>query len=240
MSGIIIQALLAGMGTCLGAAMAILPEKLTPRAFSLLLGLASGIMAAVVVLDLLPFAFRLGGTVQSLTGCGAGFLSIAVLDRAMNELSPINRPETRYLKIGYLIAAGISIHDFPEGLAIAAGFSAPGPLGPLMALAIGLHNIPEGMAVAAPLRAGGMSALKIMGLTALVSVVTPLGTAVGLVVLKIAPALLSAMMAFAAGAMIYITGGKLLPESLHHHRLPACLGMAAGILTACVLGLFFK
>ena len=223
----VFQALLAGLGTCLGASLILFLGQMGYRAFSVFLGLASGIMAAVVLLDLLPSALHYGRPVIGLLGFGTGFALVAVIDTTFGRF--YNQPTTNnYLVMGYLIAAGIALHDLPEGLAIAAGFATPGSLGPLLALSIGLHNIPEGMVTAAPLRAGGMSRTRILLLTGLVSLVTPAGTILGLAVISPSPSFLSGMLAFAAGAMTYIVKDKLIPESRRLNQSLAYTGIIIG------------
>lgn len=223
----VFQALLAGLGTCLGASLILFCGRMGYRAFSTFLGLASGIMAAVVLLDLLPSALHYGHPVIGLLGFSAGFSLVAVLDTTFERF--YTQPVTHnYLAMGYLIAVGIALHDLPEGLAIAAGFATPGSLGPLLALSIGIHNIPEGMVTAAPLRAGGMSRTRILLLTGLVSLVTPAGTILGLAVISTSPSFLSGMLAFAAGAMTYIVKDKLIPESRRLNQSLAYTGMIIG------------
>lgn len=228
MGSIVLLGLAAGLGTCLGAGLVTACGRLRPGALSLLLGLASGIMTAVIVFDLLPSSLRYGSLQATLTGFMTGVGLMAVLDLGLRASSSKNTRD--YLKMGYLIATGIALHDFPEGLAIAAGFAAAETLGPLLVLAIGLHNIPEGMATAAPLRFGGLSAGRVLALNALISLVTPLGTFIGLVLLETSRAFIGLLLAFAAGAMTYIVLGELAPESRRNSRPMAYLGMLAGVV----------
>lgn len=228
MTNILLQALLAGMSTCLGAAITLLWGQMRKSLLATLLGLASGVMTAVVIIDLLPTSLAIGSPGISLLGFAGGFLLVLSLDFLLVKLMPGHHTSQVYLRMGYLIALGIALHDLPEGIAIAAGYSASAQLGPTLALAIGLHNIPEGMATAAPLIAGGMSAKKVLGINALISLVTPLGTLLGLCILQAAPAINALLMALAAGAMIFIVTEKLLPASLGNHGIYALLGMVVG------------
>lgn len=227
---ILAQALAAGLGTCLGAAAVVFFGRINSRTLSLLLGFASGIMVTVVVMDLLPASLRHGDPVTCLAGFTGGFLAVRLMDSVLHLIIPGRHTNRLYLRMGYLIALGIALHDLPEGIAIAAGYSASPALGPALALAIGLHNIPEGMATAAPLRAGGMSGPRVVAVNALVSLMTPLGTLLGLFILHASPGFNALLLALAAGAMIYIVTGKLVPVSFNSHRVPALLGMAAGLL----------
>ncbi|WP_243113802.1 ZIP family metal transporter [Desulfofundulus salinus] len=236
---VLLMALFAGLSTCLGAALVLIWGRPGRRSFSFFLGLAAGVMLAVVLLDLIPAALTYGSLLQAILGFAAGLLLMTALDLIF---SPENRAcvhDYRYLKMGYLIAAGIAMHDLPEGLAIAAGFGEPAHLGPLLALAIALHNIPEGMATAAPLAAGGLSPGHVLALNGLVSLVTPFGCWLGLLLIKASPAFLSSLLALAAGAMAYIVKAKLLPECLRLHPPMAYLGLFGGIVLVFFLNLFF-
>lgn len=231
--------LVAGLGTCLGALLVVLNQRWGQRALALLFGLAAGIMMAVVVLDLLPSALTHGSNYTAIFGFSTGIILLVLLELLLkHRLAPANAGQ-KYLKMGYMILFGIALHDLPEGLAIAAGFAADSRLGPLITLAIGLHNIPEGMATALPLKLGQLSRRQIITLNALLSLVTPLGTALGLALVHISPAIISWMLAFAAGAMTYIVTGELMPEYRHLGRRPAVQGMLAGFLIIALLTAIF-
>jgi len=238
---ILIQAFIAGLGTCLGAAMVLCFGRLKARTLSFLLALASGIMGSVILLDLIPSSLQLGGPGSCLVGFLAGLLLITLVDLLISYKDN-HHPggKVSFLSTGYLIAIGIALHDLPEGLAIAAGFSTSGTLGPVIALAIGLHNIPEGMATAAPLKAGGASARRILALNAAVSIVTPAGTLLGLLILRATDALISVLLAFAAGAMTYIVRDKLIPASRNYGKTFFVLGITLGFLLMSAVNLSFE
>lgn len=240
MSDIILMGLIAGLGTCLGAILVIFFGRFHSRTFSLLLGLAAGVMLAVILFDLLPAALLQGRLSHCLEGAFTGLFFLAGMDFFFTRDGWPGESRHHYLTLGYLIALGIAIHDLPEGLAIAAGYAEPLTLGPLLTLAIGLHNIPEGMATAAPLRAGGMSAGHVLAMNMLVSLVTPLGSALGVILINLSPLFISFLLAFAGGAMSYIVFLKLIPESLRHHRSFTYSGLASGIILMAFLNLLFQ
>ena len=225
--------LIAGMGTLVGAALVLFLGKLRSPTIAVFLGLAAGVMAAVVIWDLIPTALAQGRTQTVITGLAAGILAIALLDiRITAILGPL---QSGFLKTGILIATGIALHDLPEGMAIAAGFASYTNLGFLVALTIGLHNLPEGMAVAVPLRAAGISPWRILLLTFLVSLVTPLGTFLGLFLAHNDLLPISFLLAAAAGAMLYIVVFELLPRSLQESVPFSFGGLLAGILIVLLL-----
>jgi len=236
---ILLQALIAGLSTCLGAAVTLLFGLMKEWVLAILLGFASGVMAAVAIVDLLPTSLLYGSLGTAILGFISGFLLVTGLDFLLTKLLPGHQASQVYLRMGYIIALGIALHDLPEGIAIAAGYSASAHLGPVLTMAIGLHNIPEGMATAAPLRAGGMGYRKILGINALISLVTPLGTLLGLGILQVSPAINAFLLALAAGAMIFIVAEKLVPAALGNHGIFALLGMLVGFWFMFQMNLLF-
>ena len=104
-----------------------------------------------------------------------------------------------------------------------------------IALAIGLHNVPEGLAIAGPLKSGGLSNLKILLFTLAAGLMTPIGTAIGLVFLAISPVFIGGSLAFAAGAMMYIVNDELIPQSNSMHSHLANTGLISGLLVGFVM-----
>lgn len=233
--------LTAGLATVVGAFLTLLVGRSTRRILAGILGFAAGIMLGVVVLDLLPSAWRLGGPLPFALGAVSGWGLIWLASRfwsgpqqRQGDGSPVST-SLSLVKLGYLVATGIAFHDLPEGIAIAAGYAAAPELGWLIALAIGLHNIPEGMAMAAPMVLGGQSAGRILATAALVSLVTPFGAFLGLLLVTITPHLIAYLLAFAGGTMSYIVIGELWPEGKNQGPRWAALGAVCGWLLIIVL-----
>ena len=239
MGKILFMGLIAGLGTCLGALIILFFSRIKYWQLSLMLGFASGAMLALTFLDLIPAALYQSGLGLCLKGCALSFVIMGLLDFLFNRTLLAGSSEHRHTLLGYFIAIGIALHDLPEGLAIAAGAVEPISLGTLLTLTIGLHNIPEGMAMSAPLRIGGMGAFRIMAITFFISLVTPLGSALGMILIKASPVFISLLLAFAAGSMLYIVFLKLLPEAFSGRWPAACTGIFLGIILVVSFNLFF-
>ncbi|MHB1125874.1 MAG: ZIP family metal transporter [Bacillota bacterium] len=240
MLGIVLLSVFAGLATCLGALAVLALGRATERSLALFLGLAVGIMFGVVIFDLLPSAFWYGDLSTATTGFGLGVLLLYLLDRGLSLSTrhlPVGRDKLYLVNMGYLIAIGIALHDLPEGIAIAAGYSATQELGLLIALAIGIHNIPEGMAMAAPLKMGGTSSARIILVIALVSIFTPVGTLLGFILVGFSPGAISLLLALAGGAMAYIIRFNLLPESHRRHPRFARAGIVVGFVVILLLSI---
>lgn len=136
---------------------------------------------------------------------------------------------------GLVLAAAVALHNMPVGMAIGATFAgAARDGGALAALIIGLHNIPEGMSIAAPLLAGGGKPAGAVGIAALSGLPTILGALAGYGAGTMNPLVLAVSLSFAAGAMLYVIFGELLPESEHLWQsrlsgLSTMLGMLLGM-----------
>ena len=144
------------------------------------------------------------------------------------------------IKSGLLIAAGIAIHNLPEGFAVGAGFSRSTEFGLFIAVAILLHNIPEGMATALPLCEGGMVRRDALKASILSGMVEPLGALLAAGFLSVFEGLLPGALAFAGGVMVFITLDELIPAAREHgHHHMTAMGIILGAMFVFVLsGLF--
>lgn len=244
----LLYSLLAGVSTALGAIVLMVFGAPGKKMMATLLGFAGGIMIAVSVFDLMPESLELGSMmvviIGFVLGCGLMFLLDRVMphahmsesDELMLENAHSYRPTQKtVLRTGYLIFFGIALHNVPEGLAIGAGVESSPELGLAIAIAIGLHNIPEGLAVAGPLKAGGISNVRVLLFTLGAGLMTPVGTAIGLFLFSISQVLIGGALAFAAGAMIYIVHDELIPQSNSMHSHAANIGFIVGLLLGFVL-----
>jgi ZIP family zinc transporter len=138
------------------------------------------------------------------------------------------------IKSAYLVVFGLVLHDVPEGFAMANAYIATPALGVLVALAIALHNIPEEFAMSVPaviLR----SRRFLYGAAFLSALAEPLGAIIGLVATGIAPALNAHFMAFAAGAMTFVSIHELIPMARRYGHMGLLVG--GMLLSGLVYGL---
>lgn len=244
----LLYSFLAGTSTALGAIVLMLFGSPGKKTMALLLGFAGGIMIAVSVFELMPEALDLGPMsvliIGFVLGCGLMYLLDRVVPHAhmsendnltLENADTFHVTQKNVLRTGYLIFFGIALHNIPEGLAIGAGVESSPELGLAIAVAIGLHNIPEGIAVAGPLKAGGLSNLKVLLFTLGAGLMTPVGAALGLILFGISEVFIGGALAFAAGAMIYIVQDELIPQSNRMDSHAANIGFIAGLLLGFML-----
>lgn len=200
-------------GTACGGALVLVWRRPSPRLQSQLLGLAGGVMLAVVFFDLWPAAWHAGGFRYTALGTAVGVLLVGVLDLCLPALPGAERPLAGMARVGLLLGLGIGTHNFPEGVALGTAFAAGRalrdwlPLGLLM----GGHNVPEGMVMAAALRLGGFGPARILLALALVELPMAAGAGVGGLFGRLSAAAVSASLAFAGGAMVFVVLRELLP-----------------------------
>jgi zinc transporter, ZIP family len=246
--------------TALGAAGVFFFKTVNKRLLNAMLGFAAGIMIAASFWSLLAPAIEMseGGPLPSwfpaVIGFLVGGLFLWIIDKILPHLH-IGQPteaaeglKTQWQRSVLLVLA-ITLHNFPEGLAVGVAFGAvaaglpAASLAAAMALAIGigLQNLPEGMAVSVPLRREGMSRSRAFMYGQASGMVEPIAGVLGAAAVLLIRPLLPYALAFAAGAMIYVVIEELIPEAqqeedTHAATTGGMLGFALMMLLDVALG----
>ena len=219
----IIASTLAGLATGVGALPALFFKSVPDKLMSTMLGGAAGVMLAATSFSLIVPGIEHGNLLWP--GYGVHVVSIGILLGAfcldlVDRLLPHEHfilghegPSSRMRKIWLFIIA-ITIHNFPEGLAVGVGFGS-GDIanGTSLAIGIGLQNMPEGLAVTLPLLGLGYSRLKAIGIATLTGLVEPVGGLLGIVAVSVFHPVLPLGLAFAAGAMLFVISDEIIPET---------------------------
>ncbi len=232
----VVQAFLAACFTwgvtALGAATVLFVKTVNRKLLDGMMGFAAGVMIAASYWSLLAPAIDMseqdGGPawVAPAIGFLLGGLFLGVIDRLLPHLHiglPVEAaegPKTHWRQSILLITA-ITLHNFPEGLAVGVAFGAVAAGMPsatlaaaiALAIGIGIQNFPEGVAVALPLRGEGMSRLRSFWYGQLSAVVEPVAAVLGAFAVYVFRPLLPYALSFAAGAMIFVVVEELIPES---------------------------
>lgn len=255
---------LAGLSTGIGSAIAFFIRTPKYSYLAVALGFAAGVMVYISFTELLGTAIEDVGfaTANIAFFIGIGFIALIdilvpheyeeervtnarrdggeVGQREILGLPPqLAAPSRSFLmRSGVLIAIGIAIHNFPEGLVtFCSAATGDVSFGIMIAVAIAIHNIPEGIAVSVPIFYATGSRRRAFTYSFLSGVAEPVGALIGYGILFsfLTPALLSSLLAFVAGIMIFISLDEILPLAHRYGKEHLVLiGVATGMLVMAV------
>lgn len=225
------------IGTSIGGILGVLLNITSNKYLSFILEFAAGLMTSIICFDLIPETLSFICITHCIFGILIGILSMIFCNSLINKYcykkEKLNN--NSMLKTGLIIAIGLAIHNFPEGLAIGAGFGSSTNLGLKLAIAIALHDIPEGISIALPLKNSGTPKFKSVLITILSGITTGIGAFWGAIIGNISKTLIGLSLAFASGAMLYIVCCELIPESKKRYSGRfASLGNMFGLLTGLI------
>ena len=137
----------------------------------------------------------------------------------------------------WLFVIAITIHNFPEGMAVGIGFGGGNITnGISLATGIGLQNAPEGLAVALALRGQGYTKLRAFMIALMTGMVEPVGGLLGVALVHVSVYVLPLGLTFAAGAMLYIISHEIIPETHRHgQQNRATTGLVTGLILMMLL-----
>ncbi|MBR1510699.1 MAG: ZIP family metal transporter [Bacteroidales bacterium] len=248
MSPVLIALLIPFAGTALGSAFVFFMRKDMPLwVTKILLGFASGVMVAASVWSLLIPAMEMPGGVWPVTiGLLLGFAFLLLIDYITPHLHPVGGEEgpRSHLSKTAKLALAVTIHNLPEGMAVGVaiagalssdvGMSVAGAIA--LSLGIAIQNVPEGAIISMPLRAAGNTRTRAFAVGALSGIVEPIGGALVLLLASVVTPIMPYLLAFAAGAMLYVVVEELVPEASDGpHSNLATIGFAIGFSLMMVL-----
>lgn len=224
MSAPLILTLLAGAATFIGALLGVMGQKPSNRVLAFSLGFAAGIMLLISLMEMLPASLATPG-MSPLLGYGMfviGLLGYFALDRLlphahpqdlMQESGESRQAPRNIQRTAILLTLGISLHNFPEGIATFVTASNDLEMGLGIALAVALHNIPEGLAVAGPVYAATGSKRKAVFWAGISGLAEILGGVLAWLILGslVSPVVMAAIMAAVAGIMVALSVDELMP-----------------------------
>ena len=189
-------------------------------------------------------SLRISGLFPAAVGFIAGSLLLFILDFLLPHKHIVSEKgviKSKMLRTGTLMAIGISLHNLPEGIAVASGYSYAPEIGLIITIAIALHNIPEGIAIALPLRMSGATRWNAFRVALLSGLTEPIGAVIATVFLTTLPELTPFALSFAAGVMVFITMDELIPIAHEHgHEHFTSFGLMVGfILTLGLLAVIW-
>jgi ZIP family zinc transporter len=236
-AAVLMLSLMSFVTTAAGVALA-LWVRWSERAVAAGIGFSVGIMVSISLLELLPDSISAVGTAHTATAAALGVALLWLAHWLIPHIHLVaeNRGgASAPTRTAYLVVLGLVLHDLPEGFAMANAYIAAPALGILTAIAIALHNLPEEFAMAMPAAALKRKRL-LYGAALLSALAEPVGAILGLAAVGVAPALNSAFLAFAAGAMLFVSVHELVPMARRYrHGGHFVLGIASGVLVYVLL-----
>jgi ZIP family zinc transporter len=240
----LLLSLIAGLSTTLGAVFVFLSKK--PKFMCVAMGFAAGVMIYLSFVELLAEGITNVGYIPAVIAFFVGIFSIMLIDFFIPHKYQEENADERYKlkRMGTIIAIGIFIHNFPEGIITFFSSIISPNLGLSVALAVALHNIPEGMAVSLPIYKATGSKRKAFLYSFLSGIAEPIGALLSFFFLWnfLTMELIYLVVAAVAGVMIFISIDELLPFALkdnlrhnrntHQHRI--ILGVFLGMMVMAV------
>lgn len=254
METILIGIFIPFLGTILGASLVFFMKKnLNIKIEKILLGFAAGVMIAVSVWSLLIPSIDMSSDMGKLSilpasiGFVLGILFLLVLDTYVPHLH-VNSEDPEgvksNLKKNTMLVLAVTLHNIPEGMAVGvvlagayygnAFITLTGAL--TLAIGIAIQNLPEGAIISLPLKGNGESKLKSFLMGALSGIVEPIATIATILLIGYIQPILPYLLAFAAGAMMYVVVEELIPQSQSNkHSNLATISLSLGFVLMMIL-----
>ena len=242
------------LATVLGAGMVFFFKKdMSDKTQKIFLGFAAGVMIAASVWSLLLPAMEMAETQgkSPLVPVGGGFILGGAFLMLLDQLLPhlhigSTEPEglPSKLRRTTMIVLAVTLHNIPEGMAVGilfAGFAAGGSgitFGSAMVLSVGVavQNFPEGAIISMPLVSCGLTRKKAFLYGVASGAVEPLGAALMVACIGFMTPALPYILAFAAGAMMYVVVEELIPETqTGKHTNVGAVALALGFVLMMIL-----
>ena len=245
-----IASLIAGAATGVGGLALWFTGRPNPEQQKLMLGFSAGVMLAASFFSLIIPGIEQAESLGASRAVAAGTIVAAVLLGAytlaslhrvlpVDHIAMLGRPGADPLDVKriWLFVAAITLHNFPEGMAVGVSFgSGDFAAGMTTATGIGLQNIPEGLAVAVSVLTLGYSRWTAFLIALATGLVEPIGGAFGAGLAWMSAAMLPWGLGFAAGAMIYVVATEIIPATQRHKPSPrASSGLMIGLVAMMFL-----
>jgi zinc transporter, ZIP family len=241
MEPILFIVLISVMGPIIGSAIGVIKKPSDVFTYNML-AFAAGIMLSISFLELIPESIALSSVWICVIGIILGALVIYLLDKFIPHIHPelcCQEQGKNLKKSSLFLILGIFLHNFPEGIAIAAGAASDISVSIVVALAIAVHNIPEGICTSAPYFKETKNRLKAFLVSSTTAIPVLAGFALAYYVFtSISLNVLGLLVGATAGIMIYLSGDELIPSSCckvtDHSTI---FSLMAGVIFVVILGL---
>lgn len=251
---LLIGLLIPFLGTTVGSGMVfLLKNNINKSVEKLLLGFAGGVMMAASVWSLLIPSMEMSEQQGKITwlapsiGFLLGIVFLLILDSIIPHIHlDKKKPEgvrTKLKNVTMLVLA-VTLHNIPEGMAVGVifagaligntGITVAGAIS--LAIGIAIQNFPEGAIISMPLKSEGISKTRAFLYGTLSGIVEPISALITIVITESIVPILPYILAFSAGAMVYVVIEELIPESqIGEHSNIGTVGVALGFVIMMIL-----
>lgn len=238
-----LASLIAGSATVVGALSVLFMKRVSDKFLDASLGFAAGVMLSATFFGLILPAIKIGGIWKTALGILLGMFFLIVMEKTiphLHRVAGVKGLPSRLSKMSLFILA-MTIHNFPEGLSVGVGF-VEGNIraGIILAIGIGMQNIVEGLATAVYLLKNENKMIRAFLIASFTCVIEPIGGFLGILIVSLGKLLIPYALPFAAGAMLFVTSGEMIPET--HSRgnaREATVGLICGFIVMMLLESIF-
>ncbi|NLK65352.1 MAG: ZIP family metal transporter [Tissierellia bacterium] len=231
-----------GIGTSIGGLISVLIYKPSDKLISGILSFAAGIMLSVTSFDLMPKAYEIGGFFIVTLGLAIGLIIVFFAKDMIpvDKLKQYKGKKLSYIKMSLIIIISLSLHNFPEGVAVGSSYVYSNNLGIKIGILIAAHDIPEGISVGVPLIMAGVSPVMVIIITLLTGVPTAMGAVFGALVGGISDYFIAFCLSAAASSMLYVSANELIPEAnILYKGKSSSLMLLLGFMCGCYISFGF-
>lgn len=250
---IILGILIPFIGTMIGASMVFFMRNTLNKCLEkILLGLSSGVMIAASIWSLIMPSLEMAesqGIIEwfpATIGFILGIIFLILTDTFVSKLeNRLNLNEkSENFKNNLMLFFAVTLHNIPEGMAVGVAFAGviSGNVGMTLlgamslAIGIGIQNIPEGAIISMPLKATGISKYKAFLYGFISGIVEPIAAFITILLTSKIAIVLPYLLAFAAGAMIYVVANELIPKAQSgKYSKIGIIGLTVGFLIMMIL-----
>ena len=239
--------LLAGSGLLIGAAVAVgFSARLSHRVIAATMGFGSGVLVAVLSVDLMEHAFTRGGPAAAIGGVLLGAAAFSGINWGLARYGAKHRnrcgacvaqpSEAEHAGSGLAIAVGAVLDGVPEAMAIGLSLVGGGKVGLGLVAGFLLANIPQGLSSASGMIRAGRSTRYIVSVWTGIAATSGVAAGAGYLLLGAAgPVLPAVTLAFAAGAVLAMLAEAMIPEAFEDAQPFIGVITVVGFLTAFLI-----
>ena len=213
-------------------------DKILKKFILFMVSFSTGALLADTLFHLLPqIADGQGFGMRVSTYISIGFLFSFIIEKFIHWRH-CHKPEhiqSHTHSFAYMNLFGDAVHNFIDGLIIAASYLVSIPVGIATTIAVLIHEIPQEIGDFGILIHGGLSKTRALFLNFLTALTAIIGAALALIIGQYSSTLINFLIPFAVGSFLYIAGSDLIPELHKETRIKHSIGQLATLLLGIII-----